>query len=102
MPSLGGLAAITAGDRLRSDAARVAADLAPSCCLAATVRGVQIRVICSQPSSVGAEPGARSHAGYGQVSVRLGFAYPGRPVVWIGSGTACSPDLPAAGNPWRG
>ena len=74
--------------------ARVPADLAPSCCLAATVRGVQIRVICSQPSSVGAEPGARSHAGYGQVSARLGFAYPGRPVVWIGSDTDCSPDLP--------
>ena len=36
---------------------------------------------------------------YGQVSAGLGFAYQGRPVVWIGSGTACSPDLPAAGNP---
>jgi hypothetical protein len=59
--------------------AQVAADLASSCCLAATVRGVQIRVICSQPSAACAEPGARSHAGYGQVSARLGFAYPGRP-----------------------
>ncbi len=47
--------------------------------LAATVRGVQIRVICSQASSVAAEPGARSHAGYGQVSARLGFANPAVP-----------------------
>jgi uncharacterized membrane protein YhiD involved in acid resistance len=23
-----------------------------------------------------------------------------RPVLWTGSGTACSPDLPTAGNPW--
>ena len=73
-----------------------------SCRLATTVRGVQIGVICSRPSSVGREPDARSHAGYGQVSAGLGFAYPGRPVVWMGSGAACSPDLPAAGNPWRG
>jgi hypothetical protein len=26
--------------------------------------------------------GARAHAGYGQVSARLGFVYPGSPVVW--------------------
>jgi hypothetical protein len=28
----------------------------------------------------------------------LGFGHPGSRVVWIGSGTACSPDLPPAGN----
>jgi hypothetical protein len=38
----------------------------------------------------------------GQVSAGLGFTYPGRPLVWIGSDTACSPDLPTAGNQWRG
>ena len=32
-----------------------------------------------------AEPGARSHGGYGQVSAGLGFTYPGHPVVWMGS-----------------
>src|SRR5260370_33016238 len=38
----------------------------------------------------------------GQVSAGLGFTYPGRPVVWIGSDTAWSPDLPTAGKPSRG
>ncbi len=63
---------------------------------------MQIRVICSQPSSVGAEPGARSPAGYGQVSAGLGFAYPGHPVVLIWLRRCLFPDLPTAGNPWRG
>src|ERR1700689_1616939 len=69
---------------------------------AATVRGVQIRIV-SKPAPICRRGTRRSltcglRAGECQARLRLS----GPAVVWIGSGTACSPDLLTAGYPWRG